>query len=535
VTSLTGTWSLTRLAFRRDRIMLVVWVYAFTAFVAATVYGFRKLYPAPAGRAEFAATAGHNAAFLSLYGPLYGDSLGSLTAWRDSAIAAFLAGLMSAFIVVRHTRADEESGRLELVGAAVVSRSSPLACALIVALTANLAIAVTMTLAAVGFGLPLAGSIALAAGIAGSGAVFAAVAAVTAQLAQSARPARGIAIGVIGVAFVLRAVGDSASASGPRWLSWLSPIGWAVGDRAFGGIRWWVLLLPLAATIVVAAGAAVLAARRDYDAGLLTQRPGRATAAAALRSPIALAWRLQRGTSFAWIAGALVYGLVIGSSAKGIGGLLGSMQVRRVVTRLGGQSVLTNAYLAALLSFTAVVAAGYTVSTVLRLRSEETGGYADSVLSTGASRIGWSSAHLAIAAAGTVVIMAMTGLGAGLGYAAHGGAGREIGKLVVAGLVYVPAALVIGGFAAALFGLVPRSSAAASWTVLGLVAALLLLGPTLQLSHWVLDASPFTQVPRLPGGNVSALPLVVLAVIAAVLAGAGLAGLRRRDIGSAGG
>jgi ABC-2 type transport system permease protein len=53
----------------------------------------------------------------------------------------------------------------------------------------------------------------------------------------------------------------------------------------------------------------------------------------------------------------------------------------------------------------------------------------------------------------------------------------------------------------------------------------------LQVSHWVLDISPFTHAPRLPGGTVSATALAWLCGVALVLGAAGLAGLRRRDIG----
>src|SRR5262249_43120918 len=151
------------------------------------------------------------------------------------------AGLMSIFLVMRHTRADEESGRLELIGSAVVGRHAPLACSVAVAWIANLVIGVTMSVAAIALGLPAAGSIAMVAGIACCGLVFAGVAAVTAQLAQSARTARGLALCVLLVAFLLRATGDSAGPGGPRWLSWLSPVGWTELTRAFGAIRWWVI------------------------------------------------------------------------------------------------------------------------------------------------------------------------------------------------------------------------------------------------------------------------------------------------------
>ena len=72
---------------------------------------------------------------------------------------------------------------------------------------------------------------------------------------------------------------------------------------------------------------------------------------------------------------------------------------------------------------------------------------------------------------------------------------------------------------------------AGAWTALGLAAVLMLLGPTLRLAQWIQDISPFTHSPRLPGGTVTGVPLAWLAVVAVALAAAGLAGLRRRDIG----
>jgi ABC-2 type transport system permease protein len=46
-----------------------------------------------------------------------------------------------------------------------------------------------------------------------------------------------------------------------------------------------------------------------------------------------------------------------------------------------------------------------------------------------------------------------------------------------------------------------------------------------------MDISPFTHVPKLPGGTVAAAPLFWLSVMALALGAAGLAALRRRDIG----
>ena len=57
---------------------------------------------------------------------------------------------------------------------------------------------------------------------------------VAVQLTTSTRAAYGIAGAVIGVAYVLRAVGDVSAHA----LSWVSPIGWYQATRAFSGLRW---------------------------------------------------------------------------------------------------------------------------------------------------------------------------------------------------------------------------------------------------------------------------------------------------------
>src|SRR5579871_2936608 len=149
--ALAGTGQLARLALRRDRIGLAVGVYVITVGVAGTAWALKRLYPAPAGRAALAGTAGANPALRFLYGRLDGTSLGSITTWRYGVWAGLFAALMAIFVVIRHTRSDEESGRLELTGAAAVGRQAALVAALSTAAAGVLA--VTVLLCAV---LPLA-------------------------------------------------------------------------------------------------------------------------------------------------------------------------------------------------------------------------------------------------------------------------------------------------------------------------------------------------------------------------------------------
>jgi ABC-2 type transport system permease protein len=544
-TGLAGTGALARLAFQRDRIMLAAWIYVITALIAGNSWSLNKLYPTAAARADLAGSGGRNPALVFLYGRLSGDSLGAVSAWRYGVWAAIAAALMSVFLVVRHTRADEEAGRGELVGSAAVGRLAALTAALGVAVTAN-AVLTLLLFAALGFlGLPAAGSAVFVLAITTCGLAFAAVAAVTAQLAAGARTARGAAIGVLGAAYLLRAVGDGAG--GPGWLTWLSPLGWTEFTRPYTADRWWVLALPLALTAAAVAAAYTLAVLRDHGAGLLPDRPGRATASAWLRGPrylrslfwpaLGLAWRLQRGTLWGWAAGFAFTFAASGAAAKGIGSLLGgSAQLRTAFTRLGGQAGITDAYLAAIMSLAGLAAAAYATSAVLRLRAEESAERAEPLLATAAGRIRWGLSHVVVAVAGSALLLAVAGVAAGLGYGLRtGSAGTELARLLGAALVQLPATLAVAGAAVALFGLAPRACVAGAWAVLGAVVVIALFGQVLRLSGWVTGISPFSHVPKLPGAaltlRTTGTPLLWLGLAALALAAAGLAGLRRRDIG----
>src|SRR5262245_45239771 len=102
-----------------------------------------------------------------------------------------MLAVLSVILVVRHTRAEEDTGRLELVGAAVVGRYAPITAALVTALGMNAVLAVITAASLTGLGLPVAGAVAFGLTWAGVGAAFAAIAAVAAQITSSARAATG--------------------------------------------------------------------------------------------------------------------------------------------------------------------------------------------------------------------------------------------------------------------------------------------------------------------------------------------------------
>jgi ABC-2 type transport system permease protein len=527
MTPFTGTRALTRLALRLDRVRLTVWVLVIALTPAATAAQYTKLYPTEESLQQVKGVI-DNPSLVALNGPLFGVSIGGLTAWKIGVTEFILIALMNLLTIVRHTRTEEETGRSELIAAGVVGRYALVTAALVTTTLANIAIVLVTTLGLIGTKLPVGGAFALALSIGVTGVLFAAVAAVAAQLTESARAAIGISAAVLGVAYLLRALGDT----GPTWVSWLSPIGWAMRIEPFAANRWWVLALIVALLAVFIGAAYGLAGRRDLGAGLLPQRPGPAQAAPGLRSTFALAWRLHRGILTGWVVAMLLSGAVLGGAAAGIGKAhLTNQKMIDLLDRLGGHKGLVDAYLAAVFGIVGLVAAAYTVQATLRLRGEETSGRVEPLLATPTGRIRWAASHLVFAFLGTALLLVAAGLGGGLAYGSQvHDVGGQVPRLLGASLVQLPAAWVFAGFGAALFGLLPRLSSLA-WAALVVCLLVLDLGILLKLNQWVVDVSPFAHVPKLPGGAVTATPLVWLSVVAVALTAAGMAGFRRRDIG----
>ncbi|KAA0939329.1 ABC transporter permease [Streptomyces apricus] len=517
---LAGTWTLLRLALRRDRVVIPLWVGIIALMVVSMPGALESVYSTPAERADVARQMLTNSSLRAMYGPLSGDSLGALVAWRIGAYAGVFAAVMSLVVVVRHTRDEEESGRQEMLSAGTVGRRAPLTAALLAALVANAALALLVTVGLAGQGG--SGALALGLGTAGVGMVFATTAAAVAQLTQSARLARGLTGGLLGAAFVLRAAGDSSVSDGSSVLTWLSPVGWLENLRAFAGERWWVLALFAAALVLQGGAAYALAGRRDIGMGLLPTRPG--SAAGRLGTAGALAWRLQRGSLLGWSLAFLAAGAAFGGVTKGATDLVGDNErTREIIERMGGQSGITDAFLATMAGMLGMVAALYVVQCVLRLHSEETSQRAEPVLAGAVGRLRWAGGHLLIAFGGAVLIMLLGGLGLTVGY------GHSPGPILGACLVQLPAIWTVGALALLLYG-VSAQAAPAAWALAG--AALLLgwIGPALNLPQAVLELSPFGHLPRLPGGTMTWTPVLVLTATAATLTTAGLAALRHRDL-----
>ncbi|SEG73882.1 ABC-2 type transport system permease protein [Nonomuraea solani] len=525
----TGTGRLIRLILRRDRVRIPLW-YGLVALLVLGVAGsVAGAYPTDEARQAFLHTTNGDPTQLMMIGPVYDPSTGGLAAWRVRGQAALLIALASLFLVIRSTRAEEETGRAELLGSTVVGRHAALTAALTVAFAANLVTALVVTLGLTASGLPPMGSLTMGLSVAAAGCVFAALAGLAAQLTEGARTAAGLAATAMGILYAVRAIADVERSP---WVSWLSPFGWTQRMRPFAGDHLWPLLPVFALILLLAAGAYWTSSRRDLGAGVLPPRLGPAGAAPSLRTALALAWRLQRGTLLAWTVAFAAFGAGLGGVARSAADQLNASEaLKALIDRMGGGRPV-DGFFAFVIYLTSQVITVYAIQATLRLRTEETSGRADILLTGPVGRLRWAGGHLAIVAAGSGLVLAGLGLAMGLVHGlSTGDLPGEITRLLAASLTRLPSILVLAALTALLYGLLPRLAAIVAYTALGLCLLLEFAVELLHADPSLLRLSPFAQTPGLPIAEFALTPLLLLTVIATALTTAGLTALHRRDLG----
>ena len=528
-----GTLDLLRFFLRLERVRIAVWTLSFGILVAGSVASLDATYTTPEAL-QARASIMSNPSAIMMTGPAFGldnYTFGAMVANELSLYVFLAAAIMSILLVIRHTRAEEESGRLEMVRALPVGRFAPAAAALFTVALANLAVGTVTTLALVWTGMEAASSVAFGLATALTGLVFGAVGGVTAQLTEHARTASSMALGVLAVAFLVRGLGDVIHNKG-SWLSWFSPLAWAQQTRLFVDLRWWPLAVSAAATVILLAVMVRLAQRRDLGAGLRVPKPGPAEASPRLLSPVGLAHRLLWTTYLGWLIGMFLFAIAFGALANSLEDLLHDIPQIDDMLQLD-LTDLTTSFSAYMLSLFVIAPMAIAVAGILRLRSEEAAGRVEAVLATGSARTGLLGGWALVVALQAVVMLVVIGLGAGLGVAAGTGNRGWVWDLVLASLAYVPATLLVAAVAIALYGLVPRLSSLA-WVLVIWAALALYLGGLLNLPEWALSLSPIHHTPQVPAEAAAATPLVVMGLAAVAVAAVGFLGLRRRDVVSGG-
>ncbi len=524
------TGQLVRFIIRRDRVRIPVWLLGIAALTFIVAQAFTGLYATAQERQTMAETM-LNPAMTAMVGKGYGldnYTFGAMMAHQMLLMTAVAVGIMSIMLVARHTRADEEEGRMELIRSLPVGRLSSLHATVVVGFGTNivLALLVGIGLSALGIAsMDLEGSLLYGAAFGAAGMFFTSVTAIAAQLSANARGTIGLSITVLLLAYLVRAVGD-VTGSG---LSWLSPLGWVASAEVYVNNYWWPVALTAAVAIGLAAVAYVLHAKRDLDAGFLPAKPGRTRASKFLLSPLGLGLRLQRTGLVAWAIGMLVLGASYGSVLGDLDAFMADNEMlKEVLTPVEGYSLIEQ-FIPFLMIIIAIICTVPALMAIMKLRVEEKKNRTEHLFSRAASRIRVIGGYVVIAFTAGWAMLSLAALGLGLAAAGVMEEPIPLGTFYQAAMAYLPALWVMIGLAVFLIGFLP-SVTGLVWAYLGFSFIVVYLGGLLQFPAWLSNLSPFAHASGLPVEEMAYGKFFLLLVIAVGLAVLGILGDRNRDI-----
>ncbi|WP_407272108.1 ABC transporter permease [Radiobacillus sp. PE A8.2] len=520
---------LSRLIIRQDRIRIPIWLIGLIFFTLVVPASFSDLYGTDEQREGLAETM-QNPAMTAMVGPgdLDNYTLGVMTAHQMLLMTAAVVGLMSILLVIRHTRTEEEDGRIEMIRALPTGRLSNLNATLVVISGTNLVLALISGYGLYALGLEslnLEGSLLYGAILGATGLVFAGVAALFAQLSESSRGAVGLSIAVLLITYLIRAIGDVSN----QTLSMLSPLGWIPQAEVYSDNHWWPVLSMIGLAIILYAVANYLNAIRDLGQGFLPSKPGKKYASRFLQTPIGLALRLQRTGIISWAIGMLVLGISYGSVLGDLDSFFeGNEMMEQMLAQQEGYTIIEQ-FIPMLMIVMVLLATIPPLMAINKLYGEEKKGRIDHLLGRAVSRTRLMGSYLVIAIVNGFVMVSLTAIGLWSAGTAVVEGGMEFGSIYGAAMIYLPAVLVLIGIAVCLIGFLPRLTSII-WMYLLYSFIVLYLGGLFQFPDWIGKLTPFGYVPQIPIEQFDVLPVIVLIVLAVVLMVLGLIGYNRRDI-----
>ena len=511
---------------RRERITTPLWILS----IVSSLLFFTALYPTliPTNEEALAlARTMQNPAMVAMMGPIYGlDSITQAIVMSQETLLWYLIAIavMNIFLVTRHTRTDEELGRVELLLARPIASKTPTIAPILFALIVNTAIGI---LSIIGLlivdleGTTFSGALTFALVIGSVGFFFAALTLLLAQLFASSTGVLTASLSFLGVSYIIRAFGDLQESS----LTLFSPFGLALKVRAFYTNDLWPIPILLLQAVVLIALAIFFNHVRDHGAGIIPQRAGRTHAPKSLLTPLGFAWRLSRSVTIAWGSALFILGLSYGSVIGELETFVQSNKLMRTIILQGGPDTLTDGYVALIFALMSMVAGIPVMLSALRIRKEELRGRSELIFARPTDRIGVYLPFLFIAFIESILMTLLLALGLVLG----SNNALALGEMICYGFAYLPAIWLLSGIATFLVGVLP-SLTSTVWILFASFFTISYVKQIAPVPSWLSALNPFELVPRVPIEPFTAKPLIVLTIITALLVGGGLYRFERRDL-----
>ena len=532
--ALTRMGSVLKLTLRLDRVWLPGWALACVVFIVC----FIPLLPALVDSEEMLTILKEtmsSPAVVALCGMIYGEeyTFGVMYTQMMFVWSALVVVLMNIFLVDRHTRKDEESGRLELISALPVGRAAPLASLALIVVAVNVIVALLISVCMVSFNLEsidLAGSLVYGAGVGGIGLIFGALTMLFAQITSTSKSTLGFSFAVLGISYLLRAVGDMGADPATSPLGFISPFG--LGERTYPFYEnlWWPIAVMVGVAIVLATLAFMLNVRRNQGSGLLPARRGKAHARRLLTNQFALSFRLMRSTIIAWAVILFFLALSYGSVFNDLASFYEeSPLIQAFFGASGAEENLLEISIGTLIAMMSIISVAPVVIIVNHLRVEERSKRLELVYSTASSKLFSLLGYAGIAAIVALLFQLLTAFGMWAGAAATMSDPIAMDVFLKAALNILPPILVFEGLAVLLIGCAPRLIPLV-WGYLAYAFYVEYLGGAFDLPEAFVKLSPFGIVSRYPSEAFDPVPFVALLAVFVAMSAAGLAFYRARDM-----
>jgi ABC-2 type transport system permease protein len=535
-----SNFTLCKFILRRDWLQTVLWFAGIFALTVGFGAAIPDMYPDQESLGAMVETL-KSPAMVAMIGPAYTDSSGVLTLGAMYSVfmlvwSAIIVGVMNIFFVVRHTRRDEEYGRIEVIRSLPVGRLSNLSATLTTAVILNVSLALF-----VGLGLGIvgernmdyAGGLLFGAAICSFGLVMASITAIFCQLNKNPNTATAVSIGFLTLLYFLSAVGHMQES---KPLAAVSLLGFIMKAKVYVDNNWMPVIIVLMVALVSTAIAFYLCSIRDMGEGLIPSRPGKSDAAPYLKNAGGLAWRLLRTPFIVWVLVIPILGIAYGSIMGDLESFINTNEIFMQIS--GGDPMRMASFFLLVMSLCSAIPV---LQFILKVRGQEKRGYAENILARSVSRHSQLRGYFIIALITAVIMPVLNAAGFWAGSTPVMDHPVSFGKWFLGCVVYIPALLVMIGVAMILIAYLSRYTGLA-WGYLGFSFAVLYLGRLVNLPEWIGKLSPFGHIPMIPkverigelatyNINTSEMTaMLVMTVLAAIMFVLGFIGYRNRDM-----
>ncbi len=525
-----GVKQLARLVVKRDKIRVLIWTISILALSVAVALAYPELFSSPEERIAMAETM-RNPAMIAMVGPGYGFdnyTSGPMFAHSMLLFTALTVGIMNILLVTRHTRKDEEEGRIEMVRSLPVGRLASLRSILSIYFVVNviMSLVVGIGLAVLGIEtMGFNGSLLYGVVLGVTGFFFATLTALLAQLLSSSRGVIGYSFAFLGLSYILRGIGDISSET----LSLISPLGLILRTETYVNNYWWPVIVLFVISLGIAAIAFYLNYIRDLEAGFFKVRKGRTHASKFLQSSLGLSFRLQKTTIIAWLFSMFILGASYGSVFGDMNTFFESSELlQKMLPEAGGLS-LVERFMPMLAIIMAILGTIPTVQMITKLRSEEKNDRTDHIVGRSVSRYKLLGGYYLLGFMVSVVGMFLSGYGMYFASAQVMDNPIPLINFLKTGMIYLPAIWVMLSLATFLIGFYPKGIAL-TWIYLMYSFLVNYLGQLLNLPEIFAKLTPFAHTPQFPVEQITVLPLLVLTLISIGLSVYGFIRYRKRDL-----